>query len=662
MGSERRFRGERWFRAAIAPIAFVVATALAPAAIRTIEPADVLLTDHSVSGAVRPTSCPFPGGQEAAAHGIECSTLTVPERYGDPGGRTIDLAVAVLHRTTTGAETDPVLFLSGGPGQGALVETAVLWAGSSIREDHDLVLVDQRGTGYSTPALQCHELEYPAFDAYATLDEAVAASVRAAAICRDRLVAAGIDLTAYDTVAGAADIERLRAALGFERWNLYGVSYGTRVALEVIRSAPETVRAAVLDSVLPPDVVPLETQAALFDRSFERVIAACAADSACSTAYPGAMDRLSTVLAAPDHPVDRHFIPVLGHQVAMVISNVLSSPGVPVMPALGRALELGAVAPFRMTGETEIVLPEVDAEGLFHAVECRERVAFADPERVAADGAAHPRFASLLAIRLAPEVCAAWDLPPVEEAARRPVVSNVPTLILTGSFDPTTPPEWAYQAQATLSRGFVLEFPDQSHWVTQSPCGIAARNAFFADPSRSPDPPCLVGLKPTFVTDIVISPGLERLQSRLLFGLNVPTIGNAIVLAAILFGFILAARRWPGELRRGVHQRRSGGWWARAVGLGAIAADVAFTVGFALFLATTPADSIVPAIGIVATFAWILPVAGLGALLAIGLAGAVIATVLRSSGSKRGSFLLAITALAPIGFSATLIHYGVIFA
>lgn len=629
------------------------------------DPADLSLVDHSSSSLapLRSVACPFPGGDQAAENGVECWMLTVPERHADPNSRTLDLAVAVLRRTNPGRpETDPVLFLSGGPGQGALVETAVLWAGSSIRDDHDLVLIDQRGTGYGSPSLQCPELEYHAFDSYATLDEAVAATVHQGVQCRDRLIAQGIDLTAYDTVASAADIERLRHALGIARWNLYGVSYGTRLALEVMRSNPDTVRSAVLDSVLPPDVTPLESEAGRFDRSLDLVIAGCAADAACAAAYGGAAGNLGAVMTIPNGPVDRHWNPVLGFHVTGSIVGLLADPGgVAILPAVARAVELDAVAPFRMTGATEFVLPQLDAEGLFYAIECRERIAFADPQRVAADRAAHPRFASYLAGLVPSEMCTAWDLPPVGEASRQPVVSDVPTLILAGTFDPTTPPEWGRQVLAMLPNGFLLEFPDQSHWVTQSGCGIDARNAFIADPTTVPVPPCLAELRPAFATDIVINAGLERLESRLLFSLNGPTPGNLIVLTVIVGAILGGLIRWPQELLRAADPRWSAARWARVLGLAAIGADALFAVGLAAFLVLSPEDSLIPMVGITWPFAAIIPVAVVGAALAGGLVAAVAIAGLRRSMTRRELAVAALLALGPIGFSTTLVHYGVIF-
>lgn len=151
-----------------------------------------------------------------------------------PNGRTIELAVAVLHSHSANPAPDPVIFLAGGPGQSALLGIAELLAASWIRDDRDLIVFDQRGSGYSTPSLQCPETEYAAYGSWETAQEAIDAQIRQTMVCRDRLVAAGIDLAAYDAVASAKDVQ-LRRALGHEQWNLYGISYGTHLALEVMR-------------------------------------------------------------------------------------------------------------------------------------------------------------------------------------------------------------------------------------------------------------------------------------------------------------------------------------------------------------------------------------------------------------------------------------------
>ncbi len=223
------------------------------------------------------TECPveMPPG-EVEGETVDCGYLTVPADHADPRGPTIDLAVAILYAETDEPQPDPVVYLEGGPG-GETITDFDSWRGYPLLDDRDLVLFDQRGTGWSIPLLDCP----------AEIDELDGAEYAAAlAACRDELLAEGIDLALFDSRQSAADVEALRQALGYEQWNLYGISYGTRLALTVMRDYPEGVRSAVLDSVYPPQVYTLEELASDELAGLESMFDGCAADRACQAAYP----------------------------------------------------------------------------------------------------------------------------------------------------------------------------------------------------------------------------------------------------------------------------------------------------------------------------------------------------------------------------------------
>ena len=163
---------------------------------------------------------------------IDCGYLFVPETRDDSSSPSIQLAYAVLYAPTESPQPDPVIYLAGGPG-GSAVKELDGWLDAPYLQDRDLVLLDQRGTGYSLPTLNCPEMEQAVQDATQA--------------CRDRLVEEGVDLQAYSSVENAADVADLRVALGYDEWNLYGISYGTRLALTVMRDHPEGVRSVVLE-------------------------------------------------------------------------------------------------------------------------------------------------------------------------------------------------------------------------------------------------------------------------------------------------------------------------------------------------------------------------------------------------------------------------------
>jgi len=212
--------------------------------------------------------CPFvvPSGEA-----VDCGYLLVPENRSDPNSPTIELAVAIVR--SPAPLPDPIIYLEGGPGGSALAAPEA-WYDAAFRANRDIILIDQRGTGYSRPTLNCPELD----DAEETLPAVQA--------CYDRLVGEGIDLAAYTTVENAADINDLRLALGYDQVNLYGISYGTRLGLEVAENHPEGVRSLIIDAVYPQNVNAYLESAQNTQEVFEAVFDTCAADAACNAAYP----------------------------------------------------------------------------------------------------------------------------------------------------------------------------------------------------------------------------------------------------------------------------------------------------------------------------------------------------------------------------------------
>ena len=187
------------------------------------------------------SECPFP--VEEPLEGVECGYVFVPENREKPEGRSLRLAVAILRSLSSTPEPDPIVFLSGGPGLRSVHNTPARTESSfwkPLRENRDLIFFDQRGTGYSDPEF-CPEL-YSVFSAsFRGLPplERTASQVRALQDCRSRMVKQGIDFSAYNSRTSAKDLEDIRRALGFNQWNLFSVSYGTRLALTAMRETPD---------------------------------------------------------------------------------------------------------------------------------------------------------------------------------------------------------------------------------------------------------------------------------------------------------------------------------------------------------------------------------------------------------------------------------------
>ena len=235
-----------------------------------------------------PAPCAFP---VPPGFNPECGYLIVPENRLRADSPLIRLHVAIFRNRLGVAVADPVVHLAGGPGSSSLNVASYMFGQGldAILDQRDFILFDQRGTGYSQPRLDCPERTSITGT---LLERGLSAAGNHEIIldafrrCRDRLVGQGTDLSAYHSAASAADLNDLRLALGYEKLNLYAVSYGTRLALTLMRDHPEGVRSAVLDSVYPPQVNLYTELAPNAERAFNTFFAHCADDASCNQSYP----------------------------------------------------------------------------------------------------------------------------------------------------------------------------------------------------------------------------------------------------------------------------------------------------------------------------------------------------------------------------------------
>jgi pimeloyl-ACP methyl ester carboxylesterase len=301
---------------------------------------------------------------------VSCGVLSVPENWRLPDGRRLGIRYAVLHAETPSPRPDPVIYLDGGPGGASLPRVgdyADLFA--PLRAERDVVLFDQRGTGFSDP-LRCAEwtlddvfaidlavepVAPPAagvppgpIDADSMLNAARAQVADGMARCAQQLIAAGVDLRQYNSIASANDVAALAQALGFGEINLYGISYGTRLALVVARDHPDIgLRSIVLDSTFPPEIHGFEQFPAEPHEVVLQLFADCARDEACAAAYPDLKGRFVGLLAAlAEQPVVLPDGEEVGpDEVVAVMQGLTGAIGiVPWVPRLIAELERGETA------------------------------------------------------------------------------------------------------------------------------------------------------------------------------------------------------------------------------------------------------------------------------------------------------------------------------
>lgn len=448
---------------------------------------------------------------------ISCGDLVVPESRGatgDGGTRTIRLHVALIKSYGDDPAPDPVVFLSGGPGGSALAGMLdVLPAADEILAERDLIVFDQRGVGYSEPALECPEFSDPTFlppDEQSPSGE-TAPGLEALAACSDRLTDEGIDLSAYSSAESAADVNDLRIALGYDSWNLYGLSYGTRLALTILRDFPAGVRSVILDSVYPPQADLVASWASSLDRSLGLLFERCAADEACGAAFPDLepvvfalierLDREPITLRLSRFPSGEIYEWVVdGSEMVEILFDLLSdTDSIRILPRLIFDTHNGNSAALR---------DRLDAFpgygyltwGVFYSVYCNEEAGFGtEGHFLALSTGVHPRLQEHYqgAAEYYDQVCRVWGVGPGPAVENEPVYSDIPTLILVGEYDPRTPPTWGSLAAASLAHAYLYEFPGVGHGVVpSSPCARQIVTAFLDAPQSEPDSGCLEVLPP----------------------------------------------------------------------------------------------------------------------------------------------------------------------
>ncbi|MEU9046217.1 MULTISPECIES: alpha/beta fold hydrolase [unclassified Kitasatospora] len=462
---------------------------------------------HFVSGPCPETPEPVPG---------RCGLLEVPESrtHHRHHGRTIRLAVAIIPATSATPAQDPVVFMEGGPGGDAFGSVPFL-IDAGVNRDRDLIVMAQRGTLHAQPALTCPEIDRFSVEAVALRYDAPSTGRRlvgAAKECRDRLTADGVDLSAYNTTENAADFADLRRALGIDRWNVYGYSYGTELALTYLRLHPEGIRSVAIDSVVPPQIVSLPWTWDSAREGIGAILAACAAQPDCERRYPNLPDTLTEqVRRLEAHPLKLTAQPpsggdpvevVLdgGAMVNLLVANTVKAVDV---PAALDELARGNPERFARARAADAVgaIGEF-GHGLTQSVACSEWVpGFSESDLLETGRQAFPGWPDRV-LAQAPQLpfehhlCRAWDVPDRTAIQRVATVSDVPTLVVSGTFDSKTGASWGPFTARTLSRSTTVRIPGIGHWVVpQSPCAQSVLASFLTHPT-APDTGCVAGLSP----------------------------------------------------------------------------------------------------------------------------------------------------------------------
>jgi pimeloyl-ACP methyl ester carboxylesterase len=454
-------------------------------------------------GAIRFEPCRLEHPAGLAAVAAECGTLTVAEDPDAAGGRTIDLRVARVPAVGAREGTAPLFLFAGGPG-GAATDfyAATAPAFARIHRDRDIVLIDQRGTGRSNP-LTCE------FDEDLLLEAGDAEILAASNACLAEL-SKRADVAQYTTSRAVVDVEAVRAALGVSTIDLYGVSYGTRVAVQYARRFRERVGALILDGVVAPERILGPDIALIAEAALAQVLARCASEAACSQAFGdpavdyrallAALRQAAVPVALPDPRTAAAKSLKFSHQhlaAALRLSTYNSASSAILPLALAAAHESGNFVPLatQYLLATESVSTQL-AYGMHNSVICAE-----DAPRFGASGisrealeATYLGAAQLDGLEL---LCRDWPRGPVDPDLHAPFVSDVPALLLSGGADPVTPAADAERLVAGLANGRSLVIPAMGHGQLDAPCVDRLMAEFLARRNAADlDVACLAAIQP----------------------------------------------------------------------------------------------------------------------------------------------------------------------
>lgn len=418
----------------------------------------------------------------------ECAIFRVAENPAESNGRLIDLYVARIKSLSPAPAPDPVVLIAGGPG-GSSVEMYLNYARAfaGVLDERDILLIDQRGTGRSQP-LTCSS------DLSSLEDEpSIEESQQAALACLAELDG---DPRFYTTSVAVKDLEALRTATGYEQLNLYGVSYGTRVALHYLRRYPTRTRTLILDGIVPPTLalgpgIAINAQATL-DSIFDR----CASNANCNAAFPTLKTDFTALgnrlRASP--PKVPYADPTTGAPSELKLQYGTLAV---VARLLSYAPETASLIPFTLqqaangnyaslTSQAVNILQSLSSTlsyGMHNAVMCTEDAPFIgaiDTNALEQTYLGASQAESIVAI------CELWPKGVMDKDIKEPLTSDAPVLLLSGEFDPITPPSYGEEVAAGLSNSHHFVAPGQGHGVIARGCIPRLAALFIADADVTP--------------------------------------------------------------------------------------------------------------------------------------------------------------------------------
>lgn len=465
---------------------------------------------------------PFAAGAQGIVESAECQDrpygfhtrcgyVRLPQDYEDPASGKVAIFFSLIQSTSGERKPDPLVYLVGGPGSSGsrLLQTSFRKYLRAFAGERDIIIIDQRGTGLSDPPLYCREALY-------RLDEILQSQHREHALlmldiltdCHQRLERAGVRFETYHSDNNARDIVNVLLALGYEQWNLVGVSYGSRLALVMMRDYPQYIRSVILDSVYPPQADIYVDAYYHGERALQALFEACAKSERCNSRYPDLKevfyrlyDRLNMapMLATYSPPRSPALeIEISGYRLYDWVFSWLYEVGaIQQIPQIIYDLDRGHTHnAVRFGTAYEANLTSLSL-GMHYTVQCQEEYGESVFRDYASLLATHPHLSGFLRYPVEgaatlPRLCELWLAEARPASVNDPVESDVPALLLSGNFDPITPPHYADMAAETLTNSYNFALPHVGHGVLRSDrCAVDIAVDFINEPFSEPDSSCI---------------------------------------------------------------------------------------------------------------------------------------------------------------------------
>jgi pimeloyl-ACP methyl ester carboxylesterase len=548
--------------------------------------------------------CPFKGEIAYEPGEIECYLLQVPENRENPDSRFIELHVVKLNSTwddeengedddehgyelEPGKRDDPIVYLTGGPGA-PVTYYVKRFKDHGIRKHRDMYILEQRGIGYSNDFCPFYFTRKPEVGNVSTFEEHLAAQLSAAVDCATTAAANGVDLSGYNTIENARDVKALRIALGYDRWNVWGISYGTILGQAYIKTDPEGILAIALDAIVPLDIrnnAWAWRSVQWYDRDLKKLDEICQAQPGCAERYPDLGQRIrEATLTVKDNPIvvdvkdiERFptgkastFTDIVAFLPFALMYEQSNYPGLPgIIYAWAEAVENRDEQMFKAIASVADSFLGV-SQGMYNAILCNDADSEVQAIAAQADIEEFPVLAGAIgtveSYQRQAEFCLEHNMVPRDAAEYAPVETDLPALLIEGDMDPITPPPLAKAILPGFTNGTYVEFPYAGHGPSRSvECAGDMLNAFFDDPAAEPDLRCVDEMEmpeiytPLFTTSIGPRLMVKAMEDKK--SLIGPGIWAATGILIPLIGFLVLT---IAPIGRHIDQRRSApAGWAR---------------------------------------------------------------------------------------------------